>query len=111
MEYPGEGPNRQPYEYKGEYWADTNSTDDDGGVHTNSGPCNRCFCLISKKLSVDISINIFYDCLCELEHDSQYIDFANTLLDVCPDEYQKVVTGVLDIIKIPYTSMEIEFGN
>ena len=98
-------------EYKGEYWADTNSTDDDGGVHTNSGPCNRCFCLISKKLSVDISINIFYDCLCELEHDSQYIDFANTLLDVCPDEYQKVVTGILDIIKIPYTPMEIEFGN
>lgn len=51
LENPNSGPAiveaQQPDTYKGKYWADTNSADDNGGVHINSGVGNHWFYLLS----------------------------------------------------------------
>lgn len=104
MENPEQAPNRQPYEYKGEYWVSTDDSDDNGGVHTNSGPCNRCFFLISKDITVENSIQIFYKCLCNLEHDSKYLDFAKILISVS-GQHEESVKKALRIIKVPFEEL------
>jgi len=100
MENPEEA--HQPSEYKGRYWADTTDVSRDcGGVHTNSGPCNRSFFLISKEIGINEAIKIYYKCLGNLENNSQYSDFARILIEQCPKEHKSAVLKSLLIIKIP----------
>ena len=102
MENPELGPFRQPYEYKGEYWQDTNDHEtDNGGVHINSGPSNKCFFLISSKIGINKSIQEYYKCLCNLKHNSQYIDYSKTLYSLSEKDHKEHVYNALEKIKIP----------
>ncbi len=48
MSNPDQGFEPQPDTYQGTYWVNTNSPDDNGGVHTNSGVQNYWFYLLSQ---------------------------------------------------------------
>jgi hypothetical protein len=89
----------QPKTFKGRYWADPNSSEDGGGVHTNSGVSNYCFYLIASKVGVQLALKIFYDCLLKLNKDASYIDYRDTLMnsgtkfgcrDICSETLDKV---------------------
>ena len=76
----------QPKCYKGEKWVPTDSQDDYGGVHTNSGVCNHlCYLLCNgeNSLSVDDTLNLYYICLTKkLNKSSNYNDIANSFINL-----------------------------
>lgn len=60
----------QPCKYKDKFWDFT--SDDNGGVHTNSGPLNKLYYLISKDKGVIETLIIFYNLLVKLSKNTNY---------------------------------------
>lgn len=79
----------QPSKYKGKYWEF--SQHDNGGVHTNSGVANHLFYLICKDIPIKESIDIFYNCLKNLNQDSDYKEFSEILISVTPEQYKSII--------------------
>jgi hypothetical protein len=89
----------QPAIYRGQYWADPNNmSNDEGGVHINSGISNRCFTLLSDAITINTSLSIFYSCLLKLHPGSDFIDFRNTLLSETPENLRDQTRKCLDTV-------------
>ena len=88
---------KQPKEYKGEYWHDTNSSNDNGGVHTNCTVGNHAFYLMAsggsnnnvdvQGIGVILAAKIFYYTNARhLSSYSQYADWPQACLDACNED-------------------------
>jgi hypothetical protein len=77
---------RQPSKYRGEFWVDTNSSIDYGGVHTNSGVNNKCFADLVDLVGMEQSVEVFLTVLNLTNSNSQYLDMANLLLTTLPSD-------------------------
>lgn len=89
FEKPESSPSPQPSKYKGEHWSF--SRNDNGGVHTNSGVANHLFYLICQDIPIKESIDIFYNCLKNLNKDSDYSEFSKILIENTPEEYKHII--------------------
>lgn len=69
----------QPGTYRGQFWANPNSQEDYGGVHTNSGPANRCFYLLSASRGIDTAFKVYMQTLRSLPASPTYIEFRDGL--------------------------------
>jgi len=82
--------NRDPDTYLGDYWVDTSSGDDNGGVHSNSGVGNKLAYLLSagdthNSIAVDDfgavkTSELFFNSLELMVSSSQYYDFYFALV-------------------------------
>lgn len=95
MKDPSEGPCKQPSEYHGKYWEF--SDEDNGGVHTNSGPSNRCFYLISMDIGIENAIQLYYKCLSNMPEDGEYSDYGRILIHLSTDN--KTLDAVMEALK------------
>jgi len=80
MQDPTKASPPQPATYRGQYWADPNSQADYGGVHTDSGPGNRAFYLLSSSVGIDLAFQIYMQVLRALPALPTYIDYRDTYL-------------------------------
>ncbi len=80
MQDPTKATPPQPAVYRGQYWADPNSKIDYGNVHTNSGPANRCFFLLSSSVGMDLAFKIYLRALRSLPALPTYINFRDAYL-------------------------------
>ncbi|MBE6824021.1 MAG: hypothetical protein E7513_01610 [Ruminococcaceae bacterium] len=81
---PGDGD--APSSYKGEYWADTSSLSDRGGVHTNSTVLSHAAYLMANgidggktKISTELLTKIFYKTFYYLQKDATFKQFADSV--------------------------------
>jgi hypothetical protein len=82
MQYPELG--NQPSKYKGNFYVDPNSKEDYGGVHTNSGITNHMFFLLSQgKWGITGAAKLYIAVLRQLQPTSNFIDFRNTMYQLC----------------------------
>jgi len=79
MKDPTDCPYPQPKIYRGQYWADPNSQDDDGGVHQNSGCANGLFYQITTMIGKEASLNLWVQTLKTLPKNCSYIQFRDLL--------------------------------
>lgn len=80
----------QPSKYKGPYWE--YSQFDNGGVHTNSGVANHLFYLICQEIDINLVIDIFHNCLKNLDDNSNYKEFSKILLEQTPNEHKDIIS-------------------
>jgi Zn-dependent metalloprotease len=80
MQDPTKATPPQPGIYRGQYWADPNSKIDYGNVHTDSGPPNRCFFLLSTSVGMDLAFKIYLRMLRSLPSLPSFIDFRDAYL-------------------------------
>lgn len=81
MAEPTKAAHPQPDFYRGKYWADeTNMAVDNGGVHSNSGPLNKCFYLASQKLGMFNALHIWMKALRKLTPNATFINFRDALI-------------------------------
>ena len=80
MQNPIDG--KQPNKYKGQFYINPNIQMDNGGVHINSGITNYCFYLASQQKDKYQVLSMFLQCLCSLKHNSNFVDFRDTLKSV-----------------------------
>ena len=112
MENPENGMSPQPSTYGGKYWVNTSSQEDNGGVHTNSGVCNRLFYLVtcalqSKKQDIFASFELFYTTLCMLVSKSDYADLAKCLMKVSQErDVKDIVEKNLKKLNIPLINVK-----
>lgn len=111
MERPEDGMYPQPSVYEGRYWVNTHSSDDNGGVHTNSGVCNHLFYLVtndlgSKGKDIFASFELFYATLCMMVSKSDYADLARCLIDRAKErDEEDVVVKNIRKLRIPMTKV------
>ena len=70
---------RQPMKYKGQYWADTQSTVDNGGVHINSGVPNHMFYLLCDNLDRSKAIQLLFRVMMRLSSKATFKEYAVAL--------------------------------
>jgi bacillolysin len=88
---PESGLNPQPSKYRGQYWADPNSQQDFGGVHTNSGVGNNISYKIaggstSTQASRRAAFQQSMNSLRKLNPRSSYLEFRDALLSSAPPD-------------------------
>lgn len=70
----------QPKQYRGQYWGNPNDTaNDEGYVHTNSGPSNWLFYLLAQKFGLTRALQIYLTALPLLKPYATYIDLRDSL--------------------------------
>jgi len=111
MENPEQGISPQPSVYGGKYWVNPHSSDDNGGVHINSGVCNRLFYLVTTGLQTEknrdifSSFELFYATLCTMVSKSDYADLAKCLMEKAREcDAEEIVEKNLSILHIPLRS-------
>lgn len=84
MQDPTKATPPQPGTYRGQYWADPNKAtlpqDDNGGVHTNSGPPNRSFFLLSSSAGIDVAFDIHLRALRSYPSVPSFIEYRDAYL-------------------------------
>ncbi len=92
----------QPSTYKGKYWVvpvgKATQQNDYLGVHTDSGPWNRCFYDFAQKTSIMDALNVFVACLKKLKTNSDYMNARDTIKKVCPPPMAEKLQSSLNLV-------------
>jgi Zn-dependent metalloprotease len=98
MADPTQAQQPQPKKYRGQFWADPNAREDEGGVHTNSGVSNYCFYLCAQHMSLLDALRLFFDCFRSLSKRATFIEFRDKLIRCCGDDKTmvEIARGALD---------------
>lgn len=100
MADPTQADEPQPKLYRGQFWANPNSRQDNGGVHTNSGVSNYCFYLCAQQMSLLDALRLFFDCFRSLSARATFIEFRDKLVRCCGNDETMldIVRGALDAV-------------
>lgn len=102
MEHPAAAKYPQPETYRGKYWVDpTPDTpeSDFGGVHSNSGPSNRCFFLYANSVGIDAAFQTYMAALSTMGATPSYIDYRDKLIEAATAQgTQAAMTNALNSV-------------